>query len=57
MNQDMCQEGVQEAGGESQKTRGLIPQKRRSHRMNGAETVTALIPAHAPADGAISWVI
>ena len=53
----MCQGNVREAGGESQKTRGLIPQKGRSHQMNGAETVTALIPAHAPADGVISWVM
>ena len=29
MSQDMCQGDVREAGGESQKTRGLIPQKGR----------------------------
>ena len=50
----MCQGDVQEAGDESQKTQSLIPQRRRNHRMNGAEIVMAFIPACAPVDGAIS---
>ena len=53
-SQDMCQEDVWEAGDESRKTRGPIPQRRRNHRMNGAEIVTAFTLARAPAGGAIS---
>ena len=54
MSQDMCPGDVREAGDESRKTRGLIPQRRRNHRMNGAKIVTAFTPARAPAGGAIS---